>query len=314
MPVIGRAFQARPGKRARNEDIMSHKYSVILCTLAPDGGNVWEKPSLVLEAIAEAGYDGVDLDAEPDRIPLEKFNQVKDLATSLGLKIPALIGAWALWHAGEERDLASPDDSVRAVGVDYAKKCVDLAATFDEPPMFEIVPCPAQSEYPRTKIPYNVLREGFLDSTRQIAQHAAERGVKIAIEPVNRFEAYAGFMNTIPEVMDVIETLGMENIYALADFFHVNMEDGPITDTLRRAGDRLAHIHLADSNRQAPGTGHIDFLDVIRTLNDIGFSGYLALDSVPCLPNWPTLVREALPFMKQTEQTVALQNQIAAKS
>ena len=292
---------------------MNHKYSVILCTLAPDGGNVWKNPAEVLESIAEAGYDGVDMDAEPDRIDIRQFNEVKDMAASLGLKIPAIVGAWALWHAGEERDLASPDASVRATAVDYAQKCVDLAATFDDPPFFEIVPCPAQSEYPRSKVPYNTLYEGFVRSTDQIAKHAAKREVNIVIEPVNRFEAYAGFMNTIPEVMGVIEQVGMDNVYALADFFHVNMEDGPITDTLRCAGDRLCHIHLADSNRQAPGTGHIDFLDVIRTLNDIGFTGYMALDSVPCLPDWKTLVREVLPFMKQMEQTVALQDRIGQK-
>ena len=83
------------------------------------------------------------------------------------------------------------------------------------------------SRYPRTKVPYNVLRDGFLESVEQIAKHAAERSVNIAIEAVNRFEAHAGFMNAIPEVVDVIESVGMDNIYALADFFHVNMEDGP---------------------------------------------------------------------------------------
>jgi sugar phosphate isomerase/epimerase len=293
---------------------MDHKYSVILCTLAPDGGNVWKNPREVLEPIAEAGYDGIDMDAEPDLISEKQFKEVSDLAHSMGLKVPAIVGAWALWHAGEERDLASPDPAVRATAVSYATKCVDLAATFEEPPFFEIVPCPAQSEYPRTKVPYNTLRDGFLDSTEQIAKYAKERGVNIAIEPVNRFEAYAGFMNTIPEVMDVIESVGMDNVYALADFFHVSMEDGPITDTLRCAGDRLVHIHLADSNRQSPGTGHIDFLDVIRTLNDIEFTGYMALDSVPCLPDWRTLVKETLPFMKQMERTVALGDKIAAKT
>ena len=56
-------------------------------------------------------------------------------------------------------------------------------------------------------------------------------------------------MNTTPEVMSVVEQLGLDNLYTLADFFHLNMEDGPLTETLRRAGDRLLHVHLADSNR-----------------------------------------------------------------
>ena len=292
---------------------MSHKYSVVLANLAEDGGDVWENPQEVLETIAEAGYDGVDLDAEPDRIPENKFNEVRDMAFSLGLKIPALLGAWACWHAGEERDLASPDSSVRANAVRYAKMCVDLAATFEDPPYYEIVPCPKDTGYPQTSIPYNELRDNFLQTTEEISKYAAGRDVKIAIEPCNRFESYAGFMNTIHEAMGVVEQLGMDNLYVLCDFFHANIEDGPITDTLRRAGDRLCYIHLADSNRQAPGTGHIDWLDVMRTLNEIGFKGYLALDSVPAIPDWKSLVRITLPFMKQMEESATLQEQFSIK-
>jgi sugar phosphate isomerase/epimerase len=97
----------------------------------------------------------------------------------------------------------------------------------------------------------------------------------------------------------------------LADFFHVNIEDAALTDALRLAGSRLRHIHLADSNRQAPGTGHIDFLQVIRVLNAIDFTGYMSLDSVPAKPDWKTLVEESIRFMKQMEQTAALQQSIA---
>jgi len=291
---------------------MPHKYSVILCTLAGSGGDVWKNPREVLETIAEAGYDGVDVDSEPDRIDPALFKEVTDMAASLGLKIPALIGAWALWHAGEPRDLASSDELVRGYGISYAKKSIDLAATFDEPPMFELVPCPVENEYPVCSVPRDVLRRNFIQSATEICDYAAERGVDIAIEPVNRFEAYAGFMNTITETRSIVDEVGADNLYVLADFFHVNIEDAALTDALRVAGDRLKHIHLADSNRQAPGTGHIDFLQVVRTLNDIGFTGYLSLDSVPALPDWKTLVQQTLPFMKQIEQTVQLQDQIAA--
>jgi sugar phosphate isomerase/epimerase len=290
---------------------MGHKYSVILCTLASSGGNVWEKPREVLEAVAQAGYDGVDLDAEPDRIDARQFDEVKDLATSLGLQVPALIGAWAPWHAGEVRDLASSDESERRHGVDYAKKSVDLATTFDEPPVFEIVASPAQSEYPVAKTPRNVLRANFIKSTREITEYAAERNVEIAIEPINRFEGYAGFLNSLVEAKDIVEEIGASNLGVLADFFHVNMEDGPLNDALRAAGDRLMHIHLADNNRQAPGTGHIDFLQVVRTLNAMGFSGYISLDSVPAKPDWRTILTGTIAFMKQMEQMADLQERIA---
>ena len=172
---------------------MGHKYSVILCTLASSGGNVWEKPREVLEAVAEAGYDGVDLDAEPDRIEASLFNEVTELAFSLGLKVPALIGAWAPWHAGEVRDLASTDESERRHGVDYAKKSVDLAATFEDPPVFEIVASPAQSEYPVTKTPLDLLRANFIQSTpgdHRVCGRAERRYRHRAHQPLRRVRRF----------------------------------------------------------------------------------------------------------------------------
>ena len=290
---------------------MSHKYSVILVTLASDGGNVWERPREVLETVANAGYDGVDLDAEPDRIDPQQFNEVASLATSLGLKVPALICAWGGWHAGEVRDLASSDESVRSYAVSYTKKCVDLAASLDEPPLIEIAAVPPHSEYPVTSVPRPTLRRNFVKSTREISAYAAPRGVRVAIEPINRFEGYAGFLNSIIEARSVADEVGADNVGVLADFFHVNIEDAALADTLRLAGDRLMCIHLADNNRQAPGTGHIDFLQVVRTLNAIGYSGYFSLDAVPARPDWKTLVKSSIDFMKQMEQTAALQDSIA---
>ena len=108
-----------------------------------------------------------------------------------------------------------------------------------------------------------------------------------------------------------MDEIDAPNLGVLADFFHVNMEDGPLNDALRAAGDRLMHIHLADNNRQTPGTGHIDFLDVVRTLNAMNFSGYISLDSVPCKPDWRTALTGTIDFMKQMEKMAALQERIA---
>ena len=293
---------------------MAHKYSVILVTLAGDGGNVWERPQEVLETVAAAGYDGVDLDAEPDRIDPQEFNKVASLAASLGLKVPALICAWGGWHAGEVRDLASSDESVRSYAVRYAQKCIDLAAGLDEPPLLEIAAVPPVSEYPVTSVPRAVLRRNFVQSARELADYAAPRGVDVAIEPINRFEGYAGFLNSIVEAKSIADEVGVDNLGVLADFFHVNIEDASLTDTLRLAADKLMCIHLADNNRQAPGTGHIDFLQVIRTLNAMGYGGYLSLDAVPAKPDWKTLVKSSIGFMKQMEQMAALQERITGAS
>ena len=117
-------------------------------------------------------------------------------------------------------------------------------------------------------------------------------------------------MNSVEDAMSVVRSLGVDNLGVLADLFHVNIEDGPLTHALRLAGDKLLYVHLADSNRQVPGTGHIDFLNVVRTLDEIGYTGFLSIDAVPARPDWKTVVAASIAFMKQIEQAVALQRQI----
>ena len=77
------------------------KYSVIVDTLATFGLDIWEQPREVLELVKNAGYDGIDLTAEPDRIEIERYREIAEIARSMGLEIAALLGAWATWHAGE---------------------------------------------------------------------------------------------------------------------------------------------------------------------------------------------------------------------
>src|SRR5262245_31731297 len=214
---------------ARGEPNMGMKYSVVLATLATTGGNVWKKPKEVLETVAEAGFDGVDLDVEPDKIPAEKFHDVCKLATSLGLKIPGVVAAWGGWHAGEDRNLGSTDESVRRRAVHYAKRCIDLAAGLDRPVM-EVACCPFRPEYPMSSDPPDVVRRSFVKSVREIADHAAERNVRVALEPLNRFEGYPEFMNSVPDAVGVIEESGAANMEVLADLFHINIEDTSLCD------------------------------------------------------------------------------------
>jgi sugar phosphate isomerase/epimerase len=283
---------------------MDLKYSVVLNTLntGDAGCSIWEHPNEMLETIAAAGYDGVDMDGEPDRIDRDRFNEVRDLAFSMGLKVPALLGAWAPWHCGEERDLCSPDEAVRTRGVAYARRAVDLAAEFEEPPLFQLCACPIENEYPLSAIPIDTLRSQFVRSAAEIAEYASSKRVNIAIEPVNKFEAHAGFLNAIPEAMSVIDEIDADNLGVQADFYHMNMADGNFVETLKLMEGKLLHIHLAESNRYLLGSGHLDFAGIVRTLKEMNFTGYLSMDSVPAKPDWKTVVQQGISHMKQMEQ------------
>jgi len=280
---------------------MDLKYSVVLTTLntGDTGCSVWEHPREVLETIAGAGYDGVDMDGEPDRIDRNRFNEVRDLAFSMGLEIPALLGAWSPWHCGEERDLCSPDESIRMRGVQYAKRAVDLAAEFEPPPLFQLCACPIKNEYPLSSTPIDTLRQQFVKSAAEIVEYAGPKCVNIAIEPINKYEGHSGFLNTIPEALSIIDEIGADHLGLQADFFHMNMADGNFIETLKLGANRLMHIHLADSNRCLLGSGHLDFAGIVQTLNEMSFTGYLSMDSIPAKPDWKTMVEQGISYMKQ---------------
>ena len=104
---------------------MPFKYTLMSDTLPWVGYNVLETPEVVLKAAVDAGYDGIDLPGNPEKMDGKKW---RELVEGAGLVCPEVLGAWGYYHAGEERNLASADAAVRSYAVQYAMDTVDLAA------------------------------------------------------------------------------------------------------------------------------------------------------------------------------------------
>ncbi len=98
--------------------------------------------------------------------------------------------------------------------------------------------------------------------------------------------------------MGVIREIGMSNLKLLADTFHMNIEEVDIAASLRRAAPALGHIHLADSNRQPPGYGHLDVRGVLQVLRDMDYQGYLSFEVLP-LPNVRQATTDAVHTVKK---------------
>jgi sugar phosphate isomerase/epimerase len=124
-----------------------------------------------------------------------------------------------------------------------------------------------------------VARRWARDAIRRAADTGARQGTRLVIEPINRYET--NFLQTIDDTLAFLEEVDRPNVGILADTFHMNIEDASLSGSLRRAGRSLFHVHAADSNRWAPGCGHLDFTGVMRTLQAMRYPGYV---SVECLP------------------------------
>ncbi len=253
---------------------MGFKYTVVADTLAFLGYDLNENPREILEAVKAAGYDGVDVAGDRERIQSGELRKITD---SLELEIPEVLGAWAYYHSGENRDLAGGDAEVRSRGIQYAKDSIELAVELGAQ-FFEV--CAAQPPIPQIPFPdlsIKTLRSNFLEALKEICGYAEKRNIEVLFEPLNCYEGYPGVLTTLYEATNLIRDLGYANTGIQPDVFHMNISEGSIPDALREAGTLVKHFHMNETNRYSYGTGHGDHRAIIRTLKEIGFTGFIAI-------------------------------------
>jgi sugar phosphate isomerase/epimerase len=119
-------------------------------------------------------------------------------------------------------------------------------------------------------------REVLLEGLSSLAAHAERSGAVLLLEPLNRYEDH--MVNTVATAAELVREVGSPGVRILADTYHMNIEEADPCAALRDAGDLLGAVHLSDSNRGQPGTGHVPFAQVIATLREIGFDGVLSVE------------------------------------
>ena len=123
-------------------------------------------------------------------------------------------------------------------------------------------------------------RKVLLEALIPLAEHAEREGVWLALEALNRYEDY--MINRLDQIVglakEVEEATGTRSIRACADFFHLNIEEDDMAKAIVAAGPWIVHVHVDDSNRMQPGTGHLDFANAFRALRAIDYDGWHTLE------------------------------------
>jgi D-psicose/D-tagatose/L-ribulose 3-epimerase len=112
---------------------------------------------------------------------------------------------------------------------------------------------------------------------KRAARIAADQGLKLGIEGINRYETYMN--NTANQVADLLDRIDEPNVFAHLDTYHMNIEERGMRGPIERLGDRLQYIHLSESDRGTPGLGNVHWDDVFAGLRSIGYDGRLAMES-----------------------------------
>ena len=221
----------------------------------------------LLPRIKEAGFDGVQVPlfrpAEFPAAEVRKGFAEHDLECSV----------CAIFLDGQS--LISEDASMRKVARQHIQDTIAVAAeagaNFVGGPLY----CPV-GYLPgrrRTEDEWKWAIEGYQSAGPALAAH----GMTLGIEPLNRFETY--FLNTAADAAALCDAVGNPNIGILFDTFHANIEEKDLGDAFRTMGKHVKHIHSCENDRGIAGSGHLQWDTMFEALRDIGYDGWLTIES-----------------------------------
>lgn len=230
--------------------------------------DAWSHESVhLIERAQSLGFDLLD-------IPVRTLDEIDVQATrseldALGMRAVAVAGV------GEPYDLTSDDTEVRQSTLEYLRKLVRnsqgigadvLAGVFYGPIGKLVGRGPTEGELERSAM-----------GLRELAHYARDYDVKLALEPVSRYETY--LLNTTQQGLDMVARVDEPNVGLLLDTYHMNIEEKGFHRPLVNAGDRLFHLHMCENDRGIPGTGLVQWENIFHALKAIKYQGALTIES-----------------------------------
>ncbi|MFC5728588.1 MULTISPECIES: sugar phosphate isomerase/epimerase family protein [Nocardioides] len=236
---------------------------------------VWTSPLTdenlpdLLRRIAALGFDAVE-------IPLENAGDISPGPTAAVLAetglAPYVVGAMA-----PGRDLVSASPETVAATQEYLAACVDLAAALGAPAACGPFYAQTGRVWRMTTAERSAAYREWRVNLAPVVEHAERRGVRIGIEPLNRYET--SLVNTVDQALEALGPLLGPSLGLALDTYHLNIEERSSAEAVRRAGRHLVHLQVCGSDRGAPGGDQTDWPSLMKALDEIGYDGPLAIES-----------------------------------
>ncbi len=239
----------------------------------------------LVDRCCDLGYDGVELAlrfAHEVNLP-----EIKRRLSATGMEIPCISSGQVF--AADGLYFTHPDTAVRNAAVERITDMIHLAGELG-----------AKVNTGRVR---GVIHEGetvavatdrYLSCMERCADVAEPLGVELIVEPVNRYEV--NFINNCTEGLEIVRRCGRRSVKLMPDVFHMNIEDASFRQSFETARAFVSYVHVADSNRLAPGWGHLPFDEIFTILSDIGYDGYLTAEILP-RPNPEAAAGQAIRFL-----------------
>jgi sugar phosphate isomerase/epimerase len=181
----------------------------------------------------------------------------------------------------EGRNLVAGDEKTRSDSVQYVKDTVTMVKELEG---YEVSIVPGEVGKVNADATPEEEWQWAVEGMKEIYEHAQKEGIKLAVEPINRFETY--FISRADQAKALADATSPD-VGVCLDTFHLNIEEADPYEAIRSAGDRLVDLHVADNNRLACGMGQWDWSRVVDILREIGYDGALTVEFVAPIDRTP---------------------------
>jgi sugar phosphate isomerase/epimerase len=246
-------------------------------------GNIREN----IEKLSKLGYEGVEISLRDPKII--KKEELKEALKKNSMTLTTLGTGQAV--ASEGLTFINPDKAVRKAAVDRIKEHIDLASEFNSFVIIGLI----RGNLPEGSKKFQAI-EWAIEACQECADSAQKSGVTILIEMINRYEV--NWLNFVSEGISFLKKVKRENVLLHIDTFHMNIEDPSFKESIIDAKNLIGYVHIADSNRWAPGYGHINFPEIISALEEINYQGFLSLEVFP-LPDPDTAAKKGIENVRK---------------
>jgi D-psicose/D-tagatose/L-ribulose 3-epimerase len=197
------------------------------------------------------------------------------------------LGASVCVAMGPDRDLTHPNTV--AGTREYIRTCIDAVATLGGNVVAGPLYTPVGKTWQMDAAERAATIDRLIEGLKPLVDYAGERGVRLGVEPLNRFET--SFLNTAAQVMEVVDRLDSPAAGVLLDTFHMNIEEKDQAAAIRMVGDKLVHFHACGNDRGVPGADHIAWQEITDALRETGYDGAVVIESFT--PDNQTIARAA---------------------
>ena len=223
-----------------------------------------------VDKAAQLGFDILEIAAQ--HLNAYSPEHIADIARSAkanGIELTAGLGP------SPQKNLSSPDAAIRRAGRAFFEQTLTNLEKLGA----KVIGGALHSYWP---IDYSKPvdkagdRARGLEGISDLADFAANRGVNLCLEVLNRFENHV--LNTAEEGVAFVREVAKPNVKVMLDTFHMNIEEDSFGQAIRTAGPLLGHFHTGEANRKVPGKGRLPWSEIGAALREIGYGGAVVME------------------------------------